>query len=196
MPLEAWQSWFLYDFTPLPNNDAHTPIAHEDLWCVGSQPNSSSDQSQFQLAQQQALLSQAQHQQQQWPMWMASSIMFSPSPLNLTGAPLSSFPPPPTPFHSLIPLPPPPITSRYPDLCLLALPLPYICVFPTGNLTFSMAHTTVDNNIMATLGFDTHNSGLLHSSPLPLLVVGQWCSTISQMKGKKKMDSHLQICIP
>ena len=67
------------EFTPLPTNTARTPVAHEDSRLLASQPNSPSDRSQFQLAQQQALLSQAQHQQR--PIRTASSASSAPSPL-------------------------------------------------------------------------------------------------------------------
>ena len=79
------------DFTP--TNTARTPAAREDLGLLASQPNSPSDNSQFQLTQQQAMLSKAQQQlastqQQQPPIRMASSA--SP-PLNPTGPSPSSF---------------------------------------------------------------------------------------------------------
>jgi len=40
----------IIDVIPLPTNTAHTPVAQEDLRLLGSQPNSPSDHSQFQLA--------------------------------------------------------------------------------------------------------------------------------------------------
>jgi len=82
------------EFTPLPTSTARTPVALEDSRLLESNPIPPSDHSQFQLARQQALLSQAATQQQ-LPTCTGSAASFAPSPLNPTGvgadAPPSSF---------------------------------------------------------------------------------------------------------
>ena len=138
------------EFTPLPTNTARTPVAHEDSRLLASQPNSPSDRSQFQLAQQQALLSQAQHQQR--PIRTASSASFTPSPLN-PGAP--PFSPTNNPFSrsytassSNAPTSPSRPKSR---ASIRPSCHPTSAFSPNWNSTLSTAHAAVDDNIMAAL---------------------------------------------
>ena len=182
------------EFTPLPTSTARTPVAHEDSRLLGSNPTSPSDRSQFQLAQQQALLSQAATQQQR-PTRTGSAASFAPSPLNPTGvgagAPPSSFSSssnnpfargfnPPT--SSLSTSRPPSRGSSRPSRH------PTSALFPSGTSTLSAAHAATDDNIMATLGLGAHNTSGLPSSFPPSAVGARGSMVLYRLadEGKEK----------
>jgi hypothetical protein len=133
-------------------NTARTPVAHQDLRLLGSQPNSTSDHS---LTQRQALSSQSQQQfgstqQQQRPIRTASSASFTPSPLNPTGVPPSNFannpfpqsypasPLPGVPFVLPATLHPCRVVRRYP-LENLTIPS-HAAISPTVALTLALLY--------------------------------------------------------